>query len=178
VALDVRARDRIIFITFGVIFGSLVIQAPTLRPLARALGLRSDSRADDEEAHARLTTAQAALRALDGIAKDDQQYPEVVRYLRQRYRQRARRWASQESHGPVLGATEIDHHHAAASAPSHEGGTLDELRTAEYARLRAAMIEEERRALLALRDDGTIGDDVMATVGRELDFEQIVVEGW
>jgi CPA1 family monovalent cation:H+ antiporter len=171
------ARDRIIFITFGVILLSLVGQAPTLRPLARVLGLESDSRADDEEAHARLTTAEAALRALDDIAAQDPPFPEVARYLRQRYRQRARRWAAQEAHGPALGPTEIDHRHSVTLPPSHQAGIRDDLRAAEYERLRGSMIAAERRALLALRDAGTIGDDVMATVQRELDFEQIVLEG-
>ena len=69
------ARDRIVFITFCVILLSLVGQAPTLRPLARVLGLRSDSRADDEEAHERLTTAEAAFRALDGLVTDALPYP-------------------------------------------------------------------------------------------------------
>jgi hypothetical protein len=53
----------------------------------------------------------------------------------------------------------------------------DDLRAAEYERLRGVMIAAERRALVGLRDAGTIGDDVMATVQRELDFEQIVLEG-
>ncbi len=171
------ARDRIIFITFGVILTSLVIQSPTLRPLARALGLHSDSRADDEEAHARLVSAEAALRALDKVGKEHVPYPEVVRYLRQRSRQRARRWAAQEARGPGLSPDEGEHGHVVSSPPSHQGGTLDELRAAEYGRLRAAMIAEERRALVQLRDEGTIGDDVMATLERELDFEQIVLEG-
>ena len=171
------ARDHIIFITFGVILLSLVGQAPTLRPLARRLGLQSDSRADDEEAHARLTTAEAALRALEELSTSDLPYPEVARYLRQRVRQRARRWAAQEARGPARGPSEIDHRHEVSLSPSHQGGMQDELRAAEYERLRAVMIAAERRALVGLRDAGTIGDDVMATVQRELDFEQIVLEG-
>ena len=39
------------------------------------------------------------------------------------------------------------------------------------------MIAAERRALIELPDAGTIGDDGMATVQRELDFEQILLEG-
>src|SRR5204863_3082181 len=49
------ARAQIVFITFFVIFVTLVGQGPTLAPLARWLGLQADSRADDEEAHARLS---------------------------------------------------------------------------------------------------------------------------
>lgn len=169
------ARNRIIFITFAVILGSLVIQAPTLRPLARALGLRSDGVGDDEEAHARLTTAEAALSTLDELAGQGLPYPEVARYLRQRYRQRARRWAAQEKRSQDR--TEIDHRHIVSSPPSHDAGLLDNYRAEEYRRIRSAMIAAERRALIGLRDEGTIGDDIMATVQRELDFEQIVLDG-
>ena len=171
------ARDRILFITFCVIFASLVMQAPLLRPLARRLQLGIDPTTADEEAHARLTSAEAALRALDGVAGDGLRYPEVARYLRQRYRQRARRWAAQEARQARFAPSEIDHHHLVSSPPSHDAGKLDERRGIEYARIRSAMIRAERQAVIALRDNGTIGDDVMATVQRELDFEQILLEG-
>src|SRR5206468_7225483 len=59
------ARARIVFITFVVIFVTLVVQGPTLAPLARWLGLQSDSRGEDEEAHARLAAAEAGLHVLD-----------------------------------------------------------------------------------------------------------------
>jgi len=171
------ARDRIIFITFCVIFATLALQAPALRPLARWLQLGTDPATADEEAHARLTSAEAALRALDDVAADGLRYPEVARYLRQRYRQRARRWAAQEVRQAERAPSEIDHHHLVSSPPSHEAGELDERRGTEYARLRSAMIRAERQAVIGLRDDGTIGDDVLATVQRELDFEQILLEG-
>jgi CPA1 family monovalent cation:H+ antiporter len=170
------ARDRIIFITFCVIFASLVVQAPTLRPFARLLGLHADGRAEDEEAHARLTSAEAGLRALDDIAKRDSPYPEVARYLRQRHRQRARRWAAQEAKRLENHPSEIEHQHSVSSPPSHEFGALDEKRAAEYSRIRSTMIGAERRALLELRDSGAIGDDVMANVNRELDLEQMLLD--
>jgi len=171
------ARDRIVFITFCVIFATLLIQAPTLRPLVHWLRLGTDVSMADEEAHARLTYAEAALSALDLFTAADLRYPEVARYLRQRYRQRARRWAAQEARQSATAPSEIVHRHWVTSPPSHEAGILDEERGIEYARLRSAMILAERRALIGLRDDGTIGDDVMATVQRELDFEQILLDG-
>ncbi|HEX4683599.1 MAG TPA: Na+/H+ antiporter [Gemmatimonadaceae bacterium] len=169
------ARNRIIFITFGVILASLVIQAPTLRPLARALGLRRDDTDGDEEAHARLATAEAALSTLDELAPKEAAFPEVARYLRQRLRERALRWGAQGKR--PADRTAIDHPHAIPSPASHQAGLLDEARAEEYRRIRCAMIGAERRALIGLRDEGTIGDDIMATVQRELDFEQIVLEG-
>jgi Na+/H+ antiporter len=173
------ARDRIVFITFCVIFATLVIQAPTLRPLARLLGLHGDGSAEDEEAHARLTAAEAGLRALDELANDGAAYPEVARYLRQRHRQRARRWAAHEArrfqHREDR-ASDIDHRHSVTAPPSHLAGALDEQRATEYRRIRSSMIEAERRALLELRDGGSIGDDVMSTLNRELDLEQMLLD--
>jgi monovalent cation/hydrogen antiporter len=170
------ARERIIFITFCVILATLVIQAPTLRPLAHVLGLHADGSVQDEEAHARLASAEAGLVALDELPRDGVEYPEVLRYLRQRHLQRARRWAADEARRVHDRPGEIDHRHFVSSPPSHEAGALDERRTVEYRRIRSAMIAAERRALFGLRDDGTIGDDVMTTVQYELDLEQMLLD--
>src|SRR6185436_1967845 len=170
------ARERIIFITFVVILATLVLEAPTLRPLSRALGLRADGSTEDEEAHARLASAEAGLVALDAIERGQLRFPEVGRYLRQRHRQRARRWAAQETRQRVDHSSEIEHDHFVSSPPSHEGGMLDEQRAEEYRRVRSAMIDAEHRALLTLRDRDDIGDDVMRTVEHELDLEKLLLD--
>ena len=171
------ARERIIFITFGVICASLVLQAPTLRPLAHALGLRADGSVEDEQAHARLVSAEAGLVALDAIPREGLQYPEVLRYLRQRHLQRARRWAADETRRFHDRPSEIDHRHFVSSPASHDGGALDERRAVEYRRIRSAMIAAERDALFDLRDRAVIGDDVMTAVQHELDLEQMLLDG-
>jgi CPA1 family monovalent cation:H+ antiporter len=168
------ARDRILFITFSVIFVTLVLQGPTLRPVARWLRLRDDGTTEDEEAHARLTAAEAGLEALDALAARSR-YPEVIRYLQQRHRQRARRWAAREAHAPEAHRGVAAHTHF-VPAPSHDAGALDESRAAEYRRVRSAMIEAEQRALIVLRDRDEIADDVMRTVQRELDLEQELLD--
>src|SRR5581483_9500471 len=90
------ARQRIVFIAFAVTFATLVIQGPTLAPLARWLGLRSDGAEEEEEAHARLAATEAGLAVLRSPSALASPRPEVVRYLRRRHRQRARRWAARE----------------------------------------------------------------------------------
>jgi CPA1 family monovalent cation:H+ antiporter len=170
------ARERIIFITFVVILATLVIEAPTLRPLARRLGLKADGSTEDEEAHARLASAEAGLLALDVVERTPLRFPEVVRYLRQRHRQRARRWAAQETRQRSDHGSEIEHDHFVSAPPSHDGGVLDEQRAEEYRAVRSAMIEAERRALRTLRDEDDIGDDVMRTVEHELDLEQLLLD--
>jgi CPA1 family monovalent cation:H+ antiporter len=84
------AREQIVFITFCVIFITLVVQGPTLAPLARRLGLDVADEDASEESHARLAVAQAGLRKLEEPAIATSPFPEVVRYLRQRHRPHAR----------------------------------------------------------------------------------------
>lgn len=169
------AREEILFLTFAVILVTLVVQGPTLRPLARRLRLCDDGVLEDEEAHARLTAAEAGLSALESPELASAAHPEVPRYLRQRHRQRARRWAAREASRLANKPDESPHDHF-VPAPSHDTGALDEERAAEYRRIRSGMIRAEQQALLTLRDRGEIGDDVMRRVQRELDLEQVLLD--
>lgn len=169
------ARAQIIFITFSVILVTLVVQGPTLAPIARWLGLQSDSKEEEEEAHARLAAAEAGLRVLDTQRFRDAENQEVVRYLRQRHRQRARRWAAREERRKAHPPNE-EKHETIVSAPSHDAGALDDRRAKDYRRVRAEMIDAERRALLDLRDRDVIGDDVMRRIQRDLDLELILLD--
>lgn len=178
------AREQIIFITFSVIFITLVLQGPTLAPVARLLriGVRDESEESAEEAHARLAAAEVGLKALEDPAIANSPYPEVVRYLKQRHRQRARRWAAreedEEAHHPEESQEtqhEIQHEHFTV-APSHEAAVIDERRAEEYRRVRSAMVDAEQKAVIDLRDRGVIGDDVMRRVQRDLDLESMLLE--
>lgn len=169
------ARDQILFITFAVIFVTLVLQGPTLAPLVRALAIRGDGQKEDEEAHARLAATEAALRALADPVLATSPYPEVVRYLQQRYRQRARRWAARESSRFEGRSHDPGHEHFVA-APLHEAGELDERRIEEYRRIRGQSIDAEREAVIGLRDRGDIGDDVMRRIQRDLDLEDMLLD--
>ncbi|MGE5635434.1 MAG: Na+/H+ antiporter [Nocardioidaceae bacterium] len=54
-------RDLIIFLTFAVIFSTLVVQGLSLAPLIRWLGIGDDGVDDEEELRARLAATKAAL---------------------------------------------------------------------------------------------------------------------
>src|SRR5205814_4246523 len=76
------ARDLIIFLTFAVIFYTLVLQGLTLKPLLRWLRLGDTGELYNEEAHARRVAAEAALRRLDLESEDgDAADAEAVRVL-------------------------------------------------------------------------------------------------
>jgi monovalent cation/hydrogen antiporter len=181
------AREQIIFITFCVIFITLVFQGLTLAPMARWLRLGTDEDAGGEEAHARLAAAEEGLRVLADPSIAGSKYPEVVRYLRQRHRQRARRWAAREedevAHRPAgagavpsLAVSEDAPHEHFTIAPSHEAAVIDEERGEEYRRVRGLMLEAEQAAVIQLRDSGVIGDDVMRRIQRDFDLETLLLE--
>jgi CPA1 family monovalent cation:H+ antiporter len=170
------ARAQIVFIAFAVTFATLVVQGPTLAPLARRLRLQADSREVEEEVHARLAATEAGLAALHSAASRDSTRPEVVRYLGQRHRQRARRWAAREAAlNERGGATDLSHNHHTA-APSRDAGAVDDARVTEYRRLRQEMLAAEQAALVEMRDRDEIPDDVMRRIQRDLDLEAMLLD--
>lgn len=56
------------------------------------------------------------------------------------------------------------------------GGRGAEREASGYPRLRTAMITAERRAIIRLRDEGAIGDEVLRRVQRDLDLETMLLE--
>ncbi len=161
------ARDLILFLTFVVIFSTLVLQGLTLGPLLRRLGLREDDAGGAEEAHARRVVAEAGLQSLDRQAGSDDGEP-VLRALRSRHADRVRRWAARDRQ--AHGANDGDHRTLSADDDGSEK------RADRHQALRRAMIGAERAALVDLRDGGTIGDDVMRRVQRELDLETMMLD--
>ena len=135
---------------------------------------------------------EAAISMLAEPAIANSPYPEVVRYLKQRHRQRARRWAAREEDEDAHRQAEpgeqqtlpsdeqplpkdADHEHFTV-APSHESAAIDDRRAEEYRRVRSAMLAAEQQAILDLRDSGVIGDDVMRRIQRDLDLETMLLE--
>jgi CPA1 family monovalent cation:H+ antiporter len=171
------ARDQIMFIVFAVTFVTLVLQGTTLGPLARLFRVRGDGREAEEEVHARLAAAEAALGVLSSAEAKASARPEVVRYLGQRQRQRARLWATREAALKEAGTTapDLQHDHHTV-VPPRDAGAIDDARVDEYRRLRQQMIDAEHKALVDMRDRDEIPDDVMRRVQRDLDFEALLLD--
>ena len=69
---DFEQRDLLIFITFAVIFVTLVLQGLTLPPLIRWLGVQDDGTEEErEELKARLYATKAALARIDELAGEE-----------------------------------------------------------------------------------------------------------
>jgi CPA1 family monovalent cation:H+ antiporter len=157
-------RDLILFITFGVILATLVVQGLTLPPLIRAMKLPADSDGEDEETTARYLSALAAIEWLDrliastsvaateqaaGIARLRAEYDERVAYYSRRL-------------APV-GET--------ADGANGIGDGVGEACTISL-NVRREAITAERQMLVRLRDQGVIGDEALRAVQEELDLEE------
>jgi Na+/H+ antiporter len=147
---DFPRRDLIVFLTFAVILVTLVGQVLTLPLLIRALGLEDDGGADREDAKARIKAAEAALARLDELATEDWVREDTVERMRGAYRFRSTRFRARYEGVDEDGAEE---------------------RSQQYQRLRRELLDAERQAVLTLRNDGVITEEVMQRVQRDIDLE-------
>jgi CPA1 family monovalent cation:H+ antiporter len=142
-------RERIIFLTFWVILATLVVHGIGLVPLIRLLGLRSDPTPGQELRYAREVALRTALARLDDQLSDDGVPEAFVANLRGHYEDKLRRVTEQL-----------------------DGSALDDDPTPAQQRLQRALIATERAAVIQLRDQGKIADDVLRAIERELDLEE------
>ena len=135
-------RDLILFASFCVVLGTLVLQGLTLRPLLSRLVLPRDESVEDEVALARAEAARAALDVL-GTAATVGWDREARHLLEREYRARLDARAQ-----------------PAAADPTGLGA------------LRRRALAAERARLVALRRDERIGDDAFHRVEEELDWAE------
>ncbi len=148
-------RDLILFLTFGVILATLVIQGLSLPALIRVLGLEDDGSTQREETVGRIEVAQAALGRLEELSEEDWVLEDTAERVRGLYGHRRNRFA--------------------ARFDGDEDG-LEE-RSAAYQRLMRELLRAQRTTLVRLRDEGEISDEVMHRIERDLDLEESRLEG-
>jgi CPA1 family monovalent cation:H+ antiporter len=141
-------RDLILFCAFAVVLVTLVLQGMTLRPLIAWAGLEDDGSVDREVRLARVETARAALKALDGPHPSPS-----LETLRREYEARIR-----------LG----DGGTRAVGAAAQSGATLAEA-------LRRA-VAAQRLALVDLRARSIIGDDAFHVAEEEIDLLELTAD--
>jgi len=147
-----QRRQLLIFLTFAVILGTLVVQGLTLPGLIRVLGLEDDGLAEREEAKARIHAAESALERLDELVEEDWVRDDTVERMRGLYNFRRQRF------------------YARIDSEADDGS---EARSLDYQRLRHELLEAERTAVLDLRRRGAIDDDVLRRVVRDIDLEDV-----
>jgi len=144
-------RNTMIFLTFCVIFVTLVLQGLTLPPLIRRLGLASTPGQSLEEEQARRAMVEAALAYLENSREDDPEefapvYDELIRSYRRR-----------------LNALE-------GNSDAETG-----YRPQDYERWRGLSRQVgaiQRATILHLRNQNTINDEVTRKLERELDLAE------
>ena len=145
-------RDLIIFLTFSVIFVTLVLQGLTLPAVIRKLGLAVGGEQNLEEQQARLlivNTVLDYLRDLSRQAKSDHKeiYEDMIR-----------------------------HYQARATLVEAGGEELQPEREIAMARYERNLSQElralERSTAVILRNEDKINDELLRTIERELDLSE------
>jgi monovalent cation/hydrogen antiporter len=144
-------RELIIFLTFAVILGTLVIQGLSLPGVIVALRLEEDRLADKEETKARIHAAEAALARLEELIDEDWVRDDTAERLRGLFNFRRERFRSRFD-------------------PEADGALED--RSMSYQRLLRELLDAERQALLELQRSGRIDNEVLRRVVRDLDLEE------
>jgi CPA1 family monovalent cation:H+ antiporter len=141
-------RNTIVFITFCVIFATLVGQGLSLIPLLKILRIDAGEQLDEREMEVRI----AALRA--GIAR--------LRELEPGF-DSTDEW---EVEGRILG----EYQYRIAHLSGHLDGSIHPEAIAFDHRLQQEALSAERREILRLRDDGEIPDEIYRKVQYDLDL--------
>jgi monovalent cation/hydrogen antiporter len=144
-------RNLVVFFAFCVVLGTLVVQGLSMPAVIRLLGLEADDGgAEEEESHARIRAAEAALERLDELAGESWVRDDTAERLRGAYQFRIDRFT-------------------ARADPDGDGRI--ERRSLRYQKLRRELLEAEREAVVGLRNTGEISDEVMRKVEHDLDLE-------
>jgi monovalent cation/hydrogen antiporter len=148
--IDFPDRELILFLTFSVIVATLVLQGLTLPALIRVLNISDDGGAEREENKARIKAAEAALARLDELVADGAVREDTAERLRGQFTFRARRFR--------------------ARFDDEDDGAIEEQSQA-YQRVVRELLAAEQAALLNLRNERIVDDNVVQRVQRDLDLE-------
>jgi Na+/H+ antiporter len=146
------SRDLMLFVSFGVIFITLVGLGLSLPAVVRWLGVCKDGRDEhiaqhEAEIAARREALAAALKSLDAITDDRELSDEVVKLLRARHEIRVNQLPD------------------SLDPDAHDVSTTSTELTRE-------LIAAERKFIHALLRDGKITDETRRRIERDLDLEE------
>ncbi|GLW11846.1 Na+/H+ antiporter [Microtetraspora sp. NBRC 13810] len=158
---DLPGRNLLLFLTFSVVIGTLLVQGLSFPMLLRRLKVSSEREiyADNlAEAGAQQAAASAGLARLEELVADGvaELHADIVAQLRSKSERR------------TLNAWE-----RLGGGTGPEG---EETPSAVYRRLRREMLDAERQVFVRLRNERRIDDEVLRRVMQELDFEEAILE--
>jgi monovalent cation/hydrogen antiporter len=148
-------RNLLIFLTFSVIFGTLVLQGLSLPGVIRLLRVAPDEAEGNEELKARLAATKAALRQIDELAHEEWTRDDTIERMRAAYEYRKRRLAAR------AGKIEDDGY---------------EDRSLAYQQMVQIVLDAQRRRLVEMRNDREISNETLNRIVRELDLEESRLE--
>jgi monovalent cation/hydrogen antiporter len=142
-------RSLILFLTFTVIFSTLVLQGLTLRPLIKWLGLKQDEREHQIEQQARLHIASSIIEHIEenyslSLSED------VLNQVKTKYEIRIQRIRKDQTQQKRINDQQI----------------------IELHRIQQELLDKERQLVIRLRNDGKIGDEALRKIEYELDLEE------
>ena len=144
-------RDIVIFLAFGVIAVTLLVQGTTLEPLIKRLGLREDQTRAQEDRLARITAVTAGLKALRAFEST----------------------TTTPDHSAALAqvVSEYEHRLAVLDAEAETRRSARRRRKAGHGYRTAALVAE-RKAIDELWRDNKIADEVHRPLQQLLDHEE------
>jgi len=147
----IPAREAVLIVTLTVIVFTLLGQGLTLPWLIRRLRLGTDSEFRDEETRARQQMIEAAARRIDQLDPVWPGHLPLLARLRDTFQH---------------SSEHIERQREAASSGAEDREII------EHREIQRTVIDAQREALLRLRADGAIDDDVLRALERELDLEE------
>src|SRR5215213_1997121 len=154
-APQLPGRDLIVFLVYGVILVSLLLEGATLGPLIRLFGLEDDGRLERLEVKARIKAAKAAITRIDELIGEDWVREESATRLRAFHEFRIRRFR--------------------ARFDDDDDGAIDD-RSVAYQHLQRSVLEAQREEVIRLRDGRFINDEVLRRIEHDLDLEDARLE--
>lgn len=150
VPLAIVDRGAIIFVTFAVIFATLVVMGLTLPLVIRTLGVRDDGRMDRKEVQIRIRALESGLQRLHEL---ESTFDSEVEW---------------EVQGRIVG----DYRHRIEHLGGHLEGSDGEAPTENAVdhRLQREALDAERRAIHELRRHGEIPDQIYRDIEYDLDL--------
>ncbi len=145
-------RDMILFLTFSVIFATLVIQGLSLPYLIRWLGIKPSEEELHEEKQARLHLVGKVIEHIEenySIGLSD----EVLNQIKTKYEIRNLR--IQKENGTNNGSGRL---------------TMDQV--SDFHRVQSDLLKVERNILISMRKDGRISEEALRKIEYELDLEE------
>lgn len=140
-------RNMIIFLTFSVIFSTLVFQGLTLPSLIKMLGIKTDGKEEDEEHQARIRITSSVIEHIEenySLLGD-----EMLNQIKTKYEIRIQR----------LRRDEMDQR-------------LNDDQYKELLKVRQDLLRKERSLILEMRNKGSLNLEILRRLENELDLEE------